>query len=444
MSSKTTSEMMTIINIDTEVALKDALRDIEHGAQNAVSGDGGPEDAVRAVLREVASRGDEAVAEFTERFDKVALAPSDFEISTEAIDEAAASIDSELRGSLERAHANILAFHEKNLRQSWEETSDDGATLGQRLTGIDSAGLYVPGGTAFYPSSVLMNIVPARVAGVKEIVMVSPPSYEGTIHPLVLCAAKIAGASRVFRLGGAQAVAALAYGTDTVPAVSKIAGPGNIFVTLAKRFVSGVCDIDKEAGPSEVVVVADATANPEWAAIELLTQAEHDEDARAILIAVGQNVCDAVLAAAEKQLTDLPRAAIVRKAFEDKGAAYVARSIDDAAALADAIAPEHMSIQTENPRAFLDRVPNVGCAVLGGGTPVAVGDYYAGPNHILPTERRARFASPLTADDFRKVTSVIEYSPERLRKDATDITRLARAEELEAHARAVEYRLGSE
>ena len=433
--------LIPVIAINDDAALQNALRDIERDSQAAVSGDGGPEEAVRNVLKEVAARGDEAVAEFTERFDKVKLDPSEFELSADQIDEAAASVDDELRETLERAHANILAFHEKNLRQSWEETSDDGATLGQRLSGIDSAGLYVPGGTAFYPSSVLMNIVPARVAGVKDIVMVSPPSYRGSIHPLVLCAAKIAGASRVFRLGGAQAVAALAYGTDTVPAVSKIAGPGNIFVTLAKRFVAGVCDIDKEAGPSEVVVVADAKANPAWAAIELITQAEHDEDARAVLIAVGQDVCDAVLAQAEEQLADLPRADIVRKAFADKGAAYVARSIEDAAQIADTIAPEHMSIQTENPRKFLDRVTNVGCAVLGGGTPVAVGDYYAGPNHILPTERRARYASPLTAEDFRKVTSIIEYSPERLSKDAPDITRLARAEELEAHARAVEYRL---
>ena len=441
--AQTKTNLMNIIPITDDAVLADALQDIQRGAQAAVAGDGGPEDAVRNVLREVSTRGDEAVAEFTERFDKVTLTPAEFEIGADEINEAASSIDAELRGALERAHANVLAFHEKNLRQSWEETSEDGATLGQRLTGIDSAGLYVPGGTAFYPSSVLMNIVPARVAGVKDIVMVSPPSYNGTIHPLVLCAAKIAGPTRVFRLGGAQAIAALAYGTKTVPAVSKIAGPGNIFVTLAKRFVAGVCDIDKEAGPSEVVVVADASANPEWAAIELLTQAEHDEDARAILITVGQDVCDAVLAAAERQLADLPRADIVRKAFEVNGAAYVARSIEEAAQIADTVAPEHMSVQTEDPRGFLDRVQNVGCAVLGGGTPVAVGDYYAGPNHILPTERRARFASPLTAEDFRKVTSVIAYSPERLAKDAADITRLARAEELEAHARAVEYRLGS-
>ncbi len=441
MQTNAAKGLMPVFSLTNEDAVLEALRDIEQGAQAAVSGEGGPEDAVRNVLREVSTRGDAAVAEFTERFDKVTLDPSEFELDADQIDQAAASVDIDLRGALERAHTNILAFHEKNLRQSWEETSADGATLGQRLSAIDSAGLYVPGGTAFYPSSVLMNIVPARVAGVKDIVMVSPPSYRGTIHPLVLCAARIAGATRVFRIGGAQAVAALAYGTETVPAVSKIAGPGNIFVTLAKRFVAGVCDIDKEAGPSEVVVVADASANSEWAAIELLTQAEHDEDARAVLIAVGQDVCDAVLAAAERQLADLPRADIVRKAFEENGAAYVVRSIDDAARVADTVAPEHMSIQTEDPRGFLKRVSNVGCAVLGGGTPVAVGDYYAGPNHILPTERRARFASPLTADDFRKVTSVIEYSPERLRKDAPDITKLARAEELEAHARAVEYRL---
>jgi histidinol dehydrogenase len=441
-TANTARYVMPLRDVPDDATLVQAVREIRLKATTGAEGAAADaEAAVRDVLREIGKRGDAAVADFTDRFDNVKLNPDEFELTAEQIADAAATVDPDLRAALERAHDNILAFHEKHLRQSWEETDADGTTLGQRLTPVESAGLYVPGGTAFYPSSVLMNIVPAKVAGVPEIVMMSPPSYRGTIHPIVLCAAQIAGAHRVFRIGGAQAIAALAYGTDTIPAVAKIAGPGNIFVTLAKRFVSGVCDIDKEAGPSEVVVVADVSANPDWAAAELICQAEHDPDARAVLIGVGQDVCTGVLEAAERQLRDLPRADIARKSFADYGAAYTVQTIDAAGELANAIAPEHMSIQTEDPRAFLEKVPNVGCAVLGGGTPVAVGDYYAGPNHILPTERRARFASPLTAEDFRKVTSVIEYSPERLRKDAPDITRLARAEELEAHARAVEFRL---
>ncbi|MBM3289351.1 MAG: histidinol dehydrogenase, partial [Candidatus Hydrogenedentes bacterium] len=342
--------------------------------------------------------------------------------------------------ALERAHENISVFHQKNLRQSWEETSPDGSVLGQRLTPIESVGLYVPGGTAFYPSSVLMNIVPARVAGVRDIVMVSPPSYEGSIHPLVLAGAKIAGASRVFRIGGAQAIAALAYGTQTVPSVLKIAGPGNIYVTLAKRLVSGICDIDKEAGPSEVVVIADDDADPREAALELLAQAEHDPDARPMLVVLSDAFAQRVIETIAEEIRTLPRAAIITQALETQGEIYVARDVEEAARLTNLIAPEHLSIQTKDPRAALDRIPNAGCAVLGGGTSVAVGDYYAGPNHILPTGRRARFSSPLTAEDFRKVTSIISFSRARMAEVADDIMALANAEQLQAHARAIEIR----
>lgn len=396
--------------------------------------------ATQAIVNGVRERGDAAVAEYTERFDKVAIDPEQFEITAKEIDAAKAAVDKPTLAALERAHDNISAFHEKNLRQSWEETSYDGTILGQRITPIESVGLYVPGGTAFYPSSVLMNIVPARVAGVKELVMVSPPSFEGSIHPLVLAAARIAGADRVFRIGGAQSVAALAFGTECIPPVLKIAGPGNIYVTLAKRLVSSICDIDKEAGPSEVVVMADSDSNPDRVALELLAQAEHDEDARAMLVTTSAEMLESVRAAIEKHLTTLSRATIIRNALKHHGEAFIVRSIEEGVHLTNLIAPEHLSIQTEDPRGVFDAIQNAGCAVLGGGTSVAVGDYYAGPNHILPTGRRARFASPLTAEDFRKVTSIISFSPERMKAVGEDIIRLAKAEKLDAHARAVEIR----
>ena len=396
--------------------------------------------ATRAIVDAVRSRGDAAVAEFTERFDKVSLKPEQFEVTEPEIDAAFARVDADTLKALERAHDNVSSFHGKNLRQSWEETYLDGSVVGQRLTPMESVGLYVPGGTAFYPSSVLMNIVPARVAGVRDIVMVSPPSFEGGIHPLVLCAARIAGASRVFRVGGAQSIAALAFGTDRVPAVLKIAGPGNIYVTLAKRLVSSFCDIDKEAGPSEVVVIADKSADADCVALELLAQAEHDPDARAMFVTDSPDCLARVQQSIAKHMKTLGRADIIRKALDSFGVAYVVRSIEEGARLTNLIAPEHLSIQTRDPRAVFNQIPNAGCAILGGETSVAVGDYYAGPNHILPTGRRARFASPLTAEDFRKVTSVISFTSERMKTVGPDIIRLAQAEKLDAHARAVEIR----
>lgn len=409
-------------------------------ASAAESGLGEKLDATRAVVEAVRDRGDDAVAEFTEKFDRVRLSPEKFEVGEEEIARAIEDVPQNVLDALTRAHENIRAFHAKNLRQSWMETDADGSILGQRITPIESVGLYVPGGTAFYPSSVLMNIVPARVAGVRELVMVSPPSYNAGIHPFVLAAAKIAGATRVFRIGGAQAVAALAYGTRTVPQVLKIAGPGNIYVTLAKRLVSGFCDIDKEAGPSEVVVIADNSADPSQVALELLAQAEHDVESRAMLVVFDAAFADSVLDVVEREVATLPREPIIRAALRQHGEVYVVRSREEAAALTNVIAPEHLSIQTVEPRALFEQIVNVGCAVLGGGTSVAVGDYYAGPNHILPTGRKARFASPLTAEDFRKVTSIISFSRQRMAAVADDIIALANAEQLQAHARAIEIR----
>ncbi|HIJ66374.1 MAG TPA: histidinol dehydrogenase [Candidatus Hydrogenedentes bacterium] len=396
--------------------------------------------AVRAVIEAVRARGDEAVAEFTQQFDGVTLRPKEFEVPQREIDAAVDKVEPILLATLEKARDNIEQFHSKNLRQSWEETLDDGSMLGQRITPVERVGVYVPGGKAYYPSSVLMNIVPAKVAGVSEIVMVSPPSFEGGIHPVVLAAAKLAGATRVFRIGGAQAVAALAYGTKHVPGVLKITGPGNIYVTLAKRLVSSVCAIDAEAGPSEVVVIADDAANPRYVALELLAQAEHEEEACAILITPSKSLAERVLEEIENEKKTLTRKEYIDAALHGQGMIIITRSLDEAAELSNLFAPEHLSIQTASPRDVLGKITNAGAIMLGDTTPVAVGDYLAGPNHILPTARRARFASPLTAEDFRKVTSVMSYSRERMQQDAPDIQRLAEAEGLTAHARAAEIR----
>jgi histidinol dehydrogenase len=397
--------------------------------------------ATAKIVEAVRTRGDAALAEYSERFDGVTLTPDAFELTAEEIDAALAQADTDLVAALKRAHDNIRRFHEKHLRPSWQEESDDGTILGQRITPIESAGVYVPGGKAFYPSSVLMNIAPACVAGVKEIIMVSPPSWEGSIHPAVLAAAKIAGATRVFRVGGAQAVAALAYGTDTIPAVTKITGPGNTFVTAAKSLVRHVVDIDSEAGPSEVVVLADHTAHPRHVAYEMFAQAEHDEEAMSVLITPCAELAAAVRDCLASEQDTLSRKEIIRQSLDAEGLIIVTRDRNEAIALTNLYAPEHLSIQTESPQAVAEKIDHAGAIMLGSMTPVSVGDYYAGPNHILPTRRQARFASPLTAEDFRKVTSILSYSKERLEQDADDIVRLATAEGLEAHARAVQVRL---
>jgi len=400
-------------------------------------------ETARWVVEAVRKNGDAAVRDLTARFDGVELAPEEFEVNREAIDAALETVEPRLIAILERAHEHIRSFHARCLRESWEETADDGTVLGQRITPIESAGVYVPGGKAFYPSSVLMNIVPARVAGVEDIVMVSPPSYQGSIHPVVLAAARIAGATRVFRVGGAQAVAALAYGTETIPAVTKITGPGNTFVTAAKALVRGVVEIDSEAGPSEVVVIADGKAQAAYVAAEILAQAEHDEEALTVLITPSKDLAAAVRARIAAEMEKLPRRSIMEQALAGQGTVILVRDLDDAVALTNLIAPEHLSIQVEFPRKVADRIANAGAMMLGGMTPVAAGDYYAGPNHILPTGRRARFSSPLTAEDFRKVTSILYYSAERLRREAEDIIQFAETEELYAHARSVAVRTGT-
>ncbi len=397
-------------------------------------------DQTRWIVEAVRKEGDKALADLTQRFDGAELEPGQFEVTHAEIEAALKTVEPRMIQILKRAYENIHSFHSKHLRESWEETYDDGTVLGQRITPIESAGVYVPGGKAFYPSSVLMNIAPARVAGVKEIIMVSPPSYKGGIHPVVLAAARIAGATRIFRVGGAQAIAALAYGTETIPAVTKITGPGNTFVTAAKALVRGVVEIDSEAGPSEVVVLADDHANPNYVAAELLAQAEHDEEAMAVLITPSARLIEAVKKRLEEETARLPRKTIIEHSLSHCGVLIQTRSMQEAIDLTNLYAPEHLSVQVEYPRNLVDKIKHAGAIMLGAMTPVAVGDYYAGPNHILPTGRKARFASPLTAEDFRKVTSVLYYSKERLQKDAADIRAFAEAEELQAHARSIEVR----
>lgn len=397
-------------------------------------------EATRAIVDAVRERGDAVLAEFTARFDGAELSPDQFEVTSAEIDAAFEEVDSELIASLKKAHANIEFYHSKNLRQSWEEDLGDGSVIGQKITPIETVGVYVPGGKAFYPSSVLMNIVPAKVAGVQEIIMVSPPSYHGTIHPVVLAAAKIAGADRVFRVGGAQAIAALAYGTETIPQVLKITGPGNTFVTVAKGLVRSICDIDTEAGPSEVTVIADASADPRYIAGEMMAQAEHDEEASSVLITTDASHVESVPAMIEDELKSLSRVEIINTSLKNNGRIIVARDLDEATALSNLIGPEHLAIYTENPRAILENITAAGSIMVGHNTTVVWGDYIAGPNHILPTGRRARFSSPLTAEDFRKVSSVIEFSDERVQELGPDVMRMAAAEKLTAHARAVEMR----
>jgi histidinol dehydrogenase len=397
--------------------------------------------ATDQIVRAVKDQGDEAVATFTERFDNVALSPDQFEVTPDEIDAAIANVPDELLGIIQRAHDNIRRFHSQHLRESWEEVFPDGSILGQRITPLERVGVYVPGGKAFYPSSVLMNIVPAVVAGVPEIIMVSPPSYEGGVHPVVLAAARIAGAHRVFRIGGAQSIAALAYGTQTIPAVTKITGPGNTFVTAAKGIVRHAVEIDSEAGPSEVAVLADDSANPAYVAAEMLAQAEHDEEAMSVLITPSVALAEATVQRLEAETAKLPRKDIIAQSLANNGTIIVTRDLDEAVELTNLIASEHLSVQTADPHAIGTRIQNAGAMMLGAMTPVAVGDYFAGPNHILPTGRRARYSSPLTAEDFRKVTSVLYYSDERLQRDAEDIMTFANTEQLQAHARSVEVRV---
>lgn len=396
---------------------------------------------VAAILDEVRQSGDTALCGFTRRFDKADLNPAQLRVTQEEIEQAYQEVDPEVLASLRIAKERIESFHQKQLNRSWFQPEADGTLVGQLLLPLERVGIYVPGGTASYPSSVLMNAMPAKVAGVKEIVMVTPPGADGKLNPYTVVAAAEAGVHEIYKVGGAQAVGALAYGTETIASVDKITGPGNIFVTLAKRMVYGQVGIDMLAGPSEVLVVADATANAEYAAADLLSQAEHDTLASAILVTHVPSVAEAVCLELERQVALLPRQEITRKSLEQHSAVIVTESLAESLELANAFAPEHLELLVAEPFNCLGQIKHAGAVFLGAYSPEPVGDYLAGPNHVLPTGGTARFYSPLNVDTFMKKTSVISFSQEGLQNLGPDIIRLAEVEGLQAHANAVRVRL---
>jgi histidinol dehydrogenase len=398
------------------------------------------EAATRAIVDDVAARGDDALLEATRKFDRLDLKASGLRVTAAEVDAAVAACDAETVEALTFARDRIELFHKRQLPKDDRFTDALGVELGWRWSAIEAVGLYVPGGTAAYPSSVLMNAVPARVAGVERVVMVVP-SPDGKLNPLVLAAAKLGGVSEIYRVGGAQAVAALAYGTDTIAPVAKIVGPGNAYVAAAKRQVFGKVGIDMIAGPSEVLVIADDTANADWIAADLLAQAEHDANAQSILITDSERLADDVILAVEAQLTTLPRAEIARASWESFGAVILVDKLDDAVPLANAIAAEHLEIMTADPEAFSLKIRNAGAIFLGGHTPEAIGDYVGGSNHVLPTARSARFSSGLGVLDFMKRTSILKCGPDQLRALGPAAMTLGKAEGLDAHARSVGLRL---
>ena len=397
--------------------------------------------SVEAILAAVRERGDAALLEFTERFDGVKLKAAELRVTGEEIAGALTMIGAEVVKALSYAAERIEAFHRHTLPRSWWMEDENGSLLGQQVQPLERVGVYVPGGRAAYPSTVLMTTIPAKVAGVREIALVSPPAGDKSLHPAVLVAAEIAGVTEIYRVGGAQAVAALAFGTETIRRVDKIVGPGNIYVALAKRRLFGQVGIDIVAGPSEVVVLADEGAEPEWVAADLLAQAEHDPVARAVLLTPSAQLIEGVAGALERQLAALPRREIAREALRANGALVLTRDLAEAVALANALAPEHLGLMVEDPFSWLPVIKNAGAIFLGRYTPEVVGDYVAGPNHVLPTAGTARVASGLGVEDFVKKSSLIQYSPRGLRAAWPHLSVLARVEGLQAHGEAARLRL---
>ena len=398
--------------------------------------------SVTEILDNVKARGDEAVREYTMKFD--GRCPEQMEVTRAQMEEAVAKADSRFVEALRNAMENIREFHSRQKQQSFIDAKSNGVMMGQRIRGLKRVGLYVPGGTAAYPSSVLMNAVPAKIAGVEEVIMVTPPLKDGTANPDILVAAALAGVDRIFLMGGAQAVGALAYGTETIPKVDKIVGPGNIFVATAKRILYGVVDIDMIAGPSEILVMADSTANPKFLAADLMSQAEHDVLASSILLTTDRTVAEKTLEELERQMATLSRKEIIEKSLRDYGAMIVCRSVDEMVDLANELAPEHLEVMMDNPMAYLGRLDNAGSVFLGQYAPEPLGDYYAGPNHVLPTSGTARFFSPLGVDSFIKKSSYIYYTEEALRAAHDDIVCIAEREQLTAHANSIKVRFESE
>ena len=426
--------MMTLVKADgkTEYELLERLAARNGETDRKVTA------AVSDILAAVRERGDEAGVEYTRRFDGVDGPLTCVE--RERLGELAAACEPRLMEALRRAAANIEDFHRRQVQQSWLTAREDGTILGQRIRGLERVGLYVPGGTAAYPSSVLMNAIPARIAGVKELIMVTPPPKNGGFNAAVMAAAYIAGVDRVYLCGGAQAVAALAYGTATIPKVDKIVGPGNIYVATAKRLLFGQVDIDMIAGPSEILVLADKTADPAYLAADLMSQAEHDVLASAILLTDSEEIAQETLAQIEKQITALSREKIIRRSLEDYGVVIVCRDMEEAVAFANRLAPEHLEVMCDQPMEYIGRLDNAGSVFLGKYSPEPLGDYFAGPNHVLPTSGTARFFSPLSVDSFVKKSSFISYNQKALEAAREDIIAIAMAEGLDAHANSITVR----
>ena len=427
---------MRILNL-TEETGKDIQSQL---LKRSPSSYGRYEESVAAIVADVKAKGDEAVFAYTAQFDKVEINADTIRVTQDEIDEAYRQVDPQLLDVIRKALVNIRSFHEKQKRNSWFDTTAKGTLLGQRITALERVGVYVPGGKAVYPSSVLMTIVPATVAGVDQIIMTTPPGKDGKVCASTLVAAMEAGADRVYKVGGAQAIAALAFGTQSIPKADKIVGPGNIFVALAKKAVYGHVSIDSIAGPSEILVLADETANPRYVAADLLSQAEHDEMASAILVTTSRKLAEAVSEEIDGFLKVLSRSEIISKSLENYGYILVAEDLDQAVETVNAIASEHLEIVTANPLETMTKVRNAGAIFLGEFSSEPLGDYFAGPNHVLPTNGTARFFSPLGVDDFIKKSSVIYYSKEALAQIHSDIIRFAKAEQLTAHANSIAVR----
>lgn len=397
-------------------------------------------DTVNEIVNTVRAKGDQALQDYTLKFDKVDIAADKMAVTREEIEEAYRLVDADVVDVIKKSAENIRIYHEKQKQYSWFDSKPDGTILGQKVTALSKVGVYVPGGKAAYPSSVLMNIVPAKVAGVESIIMVTPPGKDGKVNPGTLVAADIAGCDVIYKVGGAQAIAALAFGTETIPKVDKITGPGNIFVALAKKAVFGFVSIDSIAGPSEILVLADETANPRYVAADLLSQAEHDEMASAILVTTSKELAEKVSEEVEQFVAKLSRKEILEKSLENYGYILVAENMEDAIDAANEIASEHLEIVTKNPFDTMTRIKNAGAIFLGEYSSEPLGDYFAGPNHVLPTNGTAKFFSPLSVDDFIKKSSIISYSREALNAVHKDIEKFAESEHLTAHANSIKVR----
>lgn len=427
---------MRIVNL-TEQERENILENLLKRSPNQY---GKYEDTVHEILEDVKQNKDQALFAYTEKFDGVEITTDTIQVTEAEIQEAYAQVDAHLLEIIRKSLENIRDYHQKQLRYSWFDSKPDGTLLGQKITALERVGVYVPGGKAVYPSSVLMNIVPAKVAGVDRIIMTTPPGKDGKVYPITLVAAHEAGVDEIYKVGGAQAIAALAYGTESIQKVDKIVGPGNIFVALAKKAVYGHVSIDSIAGPSEILVLADETANPRYVAADLLSQAEHDEMASAILITTSRKLAEEVSEQADGFVRELSRREIIQKSLDAYGYILVAETMDEAIDTANAIASEHLEIVTKNPFDTMTRIRNAGAIFLGEYSSEPLGDYFAGPNHVLPTNGTAKFFSPLSVDDFIKKSSIISYSKEALERVHGDIEDFAKAEQLTAHANSIAVR----